>query len=287
MTDADRNGPDLLTRPRVATGRARAPGRARPCRGRVLGRERLDRRHRHDHGHVVVDDLHHRGRDHHDDCRVDRSHRDRLHDHPRGDGGPFPGDGSNGPDVLTESGVVRRTSAPASARRGTADGVPLHDRTDGRRTRATAARRWPAPRSTCGTATATATTRCTPSAPPTRTTCAACRRPTPTASSRSPASSPRATRVAGRTCTSRCTRASPRRRRRATTGHVADRPPGGRLQRRVRDARLRAERAQPGPRCRSAPTWCSATACPRDADHDRRASSGYVSSLVVGVSGAV
>ena len=41
-------------------------------------------------------------------------------------GGPFPGDGSNGPDVLSESGVVRkdiRTSFDGA--RGTAEGVPF------------------------------------------------------------------------------------------------------------------------------------------------------------------
>ena len=44
---------------------------------------------------------------------------------PEETGGPFPGDGSNGPDVLSESGVVRkdiRTSFDGS--RGTAEGVP-------------------------------------------------------------------------------------------------------------------------------------------------------------------
>jgi protocatechuate 3,4-dioxygenase beta subunit len=45
---------------------------------------------------------------------------------PEETAGPFPGDGSNGPDVLTESGVVRRdiTSSFGSAS-GTAEGVPL------------------------------------------------------------------------------------------------------------------------------------------------------------------
>ena len=42
--------------------------------------------------------------------------------------------------------------------------------------------RWPARRSTSGTATATATTRCTRRPPRTRTTCGACRRPTPAVS---------------------------------------------------------------------------------------------------------
>jgi protocatechuate 3,4-dioxygenase beta subunit len=45
---------------------------------------------------------------------------------PEETAGPFPGDGSNGPDVLSESGVVRRdiTSSFGSAS-GTAEGVPL------------------------------------------------------------------------------------------------------------------------------------------------------------------
>ena len=45
---------------------------------------------------------------------------------PEETAGPFPGDGTNGPDVLTESGVVRSditTSFGASS--GTAEGVPL------------------------------------------------------------------------------------------------------------------------------------------------------------------
>lgn len=45
---------------------------------------------------------------------------------PEETAGPFPGDGTNGPNVLTESGVVRsdiRTSF--GSLRGTADGVPL------------------------------------------------------------------------------------------------------------------------------------------------------------------
>ena len=36
---------------------------------------------------------------------------------PEETAGPYPGDGSNGPNVLTESGVVRRTSRRASATR--------------------------------------------------------------------------------------------------------------------------------------------------------------------------
>lgn len=45
---------------------------------------------------------------------------------PEETAGPYPGDGSNGPDVLNESGIVRRdiTSSFGGAR-GTAEGVPL------------------------------------------------------------------------------------------------------------------------------------------------------------------
>ncbi|MGH3758177.1 intradiol ring-cleavage dioxygenase [Actinophytocola sp.] len=40
--------------------------------------------------------------------------------------GPFPGDGSNGPNVLTESGIVRADIRPSfGSASGTADGVPL------------------------------------------------------------------------------------------------------------------------------------------------------------------
>ena len=45
---------------------------------------------------------------------------------PEETAGPYPGDGSNGPDVLTESGVVRKdiTTSIGSAS-GTAEGIPL------------------------------------------------------------------------------------------------------------------------------------------------------------------
>jgi protocatechuate 3,4-dioxygenase beta subunit len=44
---------------------------------------------------------------------------------PEETGGPFPGDGSNGPDVLAESGVVRKDITTSfDGKRGTADGVP-------------------------------------------------------------------------------------------------------------------------------------------------------------------
>ncbi len=44
---------------------------------------------------------------------------------PEETGGPFPGDGSNGPDVLSESGVVRKDIRSSfDGMTGTADGVP-------------------------------------------------------------------------------------------------------------------------------------------------------------------
>ena len=111
------------------------------------------------------------------------------HGHPRGDRRPLPRRrhqrrGHPRPSRAWSA----RTSPPAS---GTTRAPPRACRSPSAscsRTRPTAARRWPAPRSTSGTATATRSTRCTRSS--TRTTCAACRRPTRTARSRSPASSP-------------------------------------------------------------------------------------------------
>ena len=45
---------------------------------------------------------------------------------PEETAGPYPGDGSNGPDVLSESGVVRRDiTASFGSASGTAEGVPL------------------------------------------------------------------------------------------------------------------------------------------------------------------
>jgi hypothetical protein len=45
---------------------------------------------------------------------------------PEETAGPYPGDGSNGPDVLTESGIVRRDirSSFGNAAGATAEGVP-------------------------------------------------------------------------------------------------------------------------------------------------------------------
>ncbi len=45
---------------------------------------------------------------------------------PEETGGPFPGDGSNGPDVLSESGVLRKDiTSSFDGKSGTADGVPF------------------------------------------------------------------------------------------------------------------------------------------------------------------
>ena len=68
---------------------------------------------------------------------------------PEETAGPFPADGSNGPDVLTQDGVVRsdiRSSFGDAS--GTADGVPSRIVAAAWSTSATAARRSPAPRST-------------------------------------------------------------------------------------------------------------------------------------------
>src|SRR4051812_46997030 len=44
---------------------------------------------------------------------------------PEETAGPFPGDGSNGPDVLTQAGVVRRDITKSfGSSSGVADGVP-------------------------------------------------------------------------------------------------------------------------------------------------------------------
>ena len=86
-----------------------------------------------------------------------------LRGDPRGDRRPVPGRRLERPDVLTESGIVRsdiRSSFGGAS--GDRRGRAVHDPAHGRRRRPTAASRSPAPRCTCGTATATAATRCTP-----------------------------------------------------------------------------------------------------------------------------
>ena len=80
---------------------------------------------------------------------------------PEETAGPYPGDGSNGPNVLEASGVVRQDITSSFGTSTTrADGVPLTvtltllDNANG-------CVRWPAPPSTPGTATGTASTPCT------------------------------------------------------------------------------------------------------------------------------
>ena len=96
-------------------------------------------------------------------------------------GGPFPGDGSNGPDVLSETGAVRKDITTSfDGMTGTAEGVPytiqftVVDVDNGCKPLTGGG--------LClGTPTVTVTTPCTPW-PSRPTTCVGCRRSTPTAS---------------------------------------------------------------------------------------------------------
>ena len=73
---------------------------------------------------------------------------------PEETAGPYPGDGSNGVNVLTESGIVRSDITTSfGAASGVAEGVPLTDQAHGARHRQRLRPRWPVPPSTCGTAT--------------------------------------------------------------------------------------------------------------------------------------
>ena len=101
---------------------------------------------------------------------------------PEETAGPFPGDGSNGPDVLGQSGVVRsdiRSSFGDLS--GTAEGIPLTIRIELQDPRK-AARRSRTRLFTSGTATARVGTRSIRRASPTATTYAASRRPAATGS---------------------------------------------------------------------------------------------------------
>ena len=124
--------------------------------------------------------------------------------------GPYPGDGSNGPDVLEQSGIVRsdiRSSFGDVQRhgRGRADDAGAdHHRPRQRRRAVRGRRRLRLALQPRGRLLAVLRGR-----RPTRTTCAACRSPTPTAGSPSPASSRPATAGAGRTSTSRSTPTRP------------------------------------------------------------------------------
>ena len=96
---------------------------------------------------------------------------------PEETGGPFPGDGSNGANVLNQSGIVRRDITSSFGSSTTkAEGVPLsitmtiNDYANDKAP-------WLAARSTYGIATGKADTPSTHRASPARTTCAASRRP--------------------------------------------------------------------------------------------------------------
>ena len=101
---------------------------------------------------------------------------------PEETAGPFPGDGSNGPNVLAQSGIVRadiRSSFGTS--KTTVTGVPLTIKL-AIQDAANRCAPMTGPRSTSGIATRPATTRSTRRRPRARTTCAASRRPTGRAS---------------------------------------------------------------------------------------------------------
>ena len=124
--------------------------------------------------------------------------------------GPYPADGSNRPDVRTESGIVRSDIRPSfGTATGTAAGVPLaialtlEDLT-GAPLAGAAVYLWHCDRDGNYSLYSTGS--------PTRTTCAASRRPTPPARSPSPASFRPAIRAGGRISTSRSTRRWPTRR---------------------------------------------------------------------------
>jgi hypothetical protein len=88
--------------------------------------------------------------------------------------GPYPGDGSNGPDVLEDSGIVRQDIRSSIDGGATAEGVPLTfelqiiDLANG-------ACRSPVSRSTRGIARRRGSTRCTPPGWKMSPTCGACR----------------------------------------------------------------------------------------------------------------
>ena len=211
MTDDNGRPTDLLTKPVSRRGALRAARWPRARGRRLLGWQRQLERDRDDQGgsSSTVD---HVGSTTTTTTGIDRGHGHRLLDHPRGDRRSVPGRRLER-SRRAERERCRPQGHPHELRRHERDrrGRALHDPVHGRRRRPGVQAARPAPPSTCGTATARATTRCT-RARRRPTTCAACRRSTRTASCPSPASSPRATRVAGRTCTSRCTRASTTRR---------------------------------------------------------------------------
>ena len=161
--------------------------------------------------------------------------------------GPYPGDGSNGPDVLEQSGIVRRDIRSSfGAASGTAGGVPMTLELT-LQNRPTAARRSPVPPSTCGTATVRAGTPSTPRGSPPRTTCGVCRSPT----RRKGPLHQRLPRLLHRALAAHPLRGLPRpgEHHRLDQGdsHVPDRPAEERLRCRLRHDRVREVRHKPRP----------------------------------------
>ncbi len=163
---------------------------------------------------------------------------------PEETAGPYPGDGSNGPDVLEQSGIVRSDIRSSFGEySGTAEGVPMtlelivRDLTNGGVPfEGVAVYVWHCTRE--GGYSLSSASR-------TRTTCAACRSPTPVVSSATPACSRPATTGAGRTSTSRSTRTRPA----SPMPRTPSPPPRSRCPRTsargLRDPRLRGVGGQP------------------------------------------
>ena len=159
--------------------------------------------------------------------------------------GPYPGDGSNGPDILEQSGIVRSDirSQPRrrSNRRGRADDPEPHDPRCRERRCAVPERR----RLRLALRRAREATRCTRRVSRTRPTCAGSRSRTPTVWSRSSRSSPPATRGGGRISTSRSIRLWMRSRIRPRDRHLPGGPARRRQQHRVRPVGVPRVERQP------------------------------------------
>ena len=205
---------------------------------------------------------------------------------PEETGGPYPGDGSNGPDVLSESGVVRKDIRPSfDGASGTADGVPytmqftVVDVDNGCKPLTGAAVYvWHCDRDgnySMYTASDANYLR-------------GVQEVDANGVVASPASSPPATRVAGRTCTSRCIRAWTR--RRAAPGSSS--PRSSRCPKDVCDAAYAASGYEQSVSNLSRVSLDSDMVFSdgvslQTPSMTGNATSGYVSSLVVGVSGSV
>ncbi len=91
--------------------------------------------------------------------------------------GPYPGDGTNGPNALTQSGIVRSDIRSSFGASGTAKrrGHPAHDDAAARQHSLELRADQRSLPSICGIATPAAAIRCIPRASPDRTICAACK----------------------------------------------------------------------------------------------------------------